>query len=206
MYHRSPFVRSLRRTAFAVSGLGLAAGAGQPEVRLAADSDPEAARTALREAAAAGAVPFETDAAAFGLDREAIARAAADGVAGLEVRFSGDAPASADAPADEEETTEVNPRPRLVVRFGAAAASACAPTDEAEGAPRRSEHVESAFCQGEEAIARTRVALTEPAQDAAERAVWRSTRRLFPDAYAENYGFGLFGPNVSVGVGVGVGF
>jgi hypothetical protein len=36
-------------------------------------------------------------------------------------------------------------------------------------------------------------------QGEAERLVWRATARLFPDDYADSYGFDLFGLRVGLG-------
>jgi len=163
----------------------LAGCAGEPPAVVEPGSDPAEARRQLAAAAQPGPVPFvllrleerpsEAEAAAL----------AARGVSGLAVRFAPAAPSSGGR--------------RLVVALDGLEepAAICAGiARSASGADART--VFAAWCDGDRPVARVRLpAAVDRVQR--ERAIWRAVARLFPDDYAETYGWNLFGLRVTIG-------
>lgn len=170
----------------AALGVALAACTASAPIRPGA-GDPRAARALLKEAAADGAVRLETNIPTTGalgtLTREEIERLAARGVTGLDVRFG--MPPEATGPA------------RLLLIFdpppGFEPTRACAAETLPPAVPTGSAtRLRAVFCNGGAFVADTVGTTTGDAAEL-ERLVWRSTTRLFPDDYAETYGFNLFG-------------
>lgn len=183
----------MRRSSHASFVLGfalVAAGcAREAPVAVEPGSDPAEARRQLAAAAAAGPVPLvllrvedrPSEAEAAGL--------ATRGVSGLAVRFAPAPPSSSGR--------------RLVLALDGLEepAAICAGADRPAGSPA-GRAVLAAWCDGERAVARVRLpAAVERVER--ERAVWRATARLFPDDYAETYGWNLFGLRVTLGASFG---
>jgi hypothetical protein len=149
-----------------------------PTVRLGPDADPRAARRLLEEAAATGPVRLEVNgpprAADGALTVPEIAEQAARGVRGLAVRFA-DVPGTAAGSA------------RLLLLFD--------PPPAAEGPLR----LQAVFCAGGAALADATATTEGRTRADAERLIWRTTGRLFPDDYPDTYGFDLFGRRAGVG-------
>lgn len=184
----------MRTTRALLAGLAALAVAGcASPVRLGPAADPGRTRSLLAEAAAAGPVRLELNAlpATEGgtLDRRAIAAAAARGARGLAVRFA--EPPAATGPA------------RLLLVFdppqGLSASAVCnapaLPAPARAGGPTR---LLAVFCDGGGYVADATAEATGRSPEEIERLVWRTTARLFPDDYAETYGFDLFGNRVGI--------
>lgn len=178
-----------------LAALGLAACAAQGGIELGGAASPRAARARLAEVAGAGPVPLAvnvlpatTDGA---LGAEQAAGAAADGVRGLRVRFSPTALGSA----------------RLVLLFdppaGIGPAAVCAADDLPAAAPRGGVRLHAVFCDGPEPIADAAGESRDRSTAAVSRLIWRTAARLFPDDYADSYGFNLFGLRVGLGASFG---
>lgn len=172
-------------TAAAASLLALAACTREPPPELEPGSDPTEARRQLAAAAAAGPVsvvvlrleprPSEAEAAAL----------AARGVRGLAVRFAPSPPTAAG--------------PHLVLALDGLAEPAAICTAAARPGPAGAGRtLLAAWCDGERPVARVRVAGAGD-RVAQERAIWRAVDRLFPDDYADTYGWNLFGLRVTIG-------
>lgn len=164
----------------------LAACAG---TRTSASPEPDRlqARRMLVETAAAGPVPLAIQGDPAPLGRGEVPALAAQGIVGLRPTF---AEAGAGVPL------------RLVLWFdpppGGSARAACAGGEAASaraGRPR----LLAAWCEGAFAVAETLGSAADGSAPAVRRLVWESTRRLFPDDYAERYGFNLFGWRVRLG-------
>jgi hypothetical protein len=179
-----------RRLGGTILALALLAGcAREPPVAVEPGSDPAEARRQLAAAAQAGPVPFvllrvedrPSEAEAAGL--------ASRGVSGLAVRFAPAPPSSGGR--------------RLVVALDGLEepAAICAAAGRPAGSPT-GRAVLAAWCDGERAVARVRLPAAVD-QVERERAVWRATARLFPDDYAETYGWNLFGLRVTLGASFG---
>ncbi|BCX19340.1 MAG: hypothetical protein KatS3mg117_3022 [Geminicoccaceae bacterium] len=175
-----------RRAGVSIGLLLLAAGcAREPPATIEPGSDPAEARRQLAAAAQAGPVPFvllrledrpsEAEAAAL----------AARGVSGLAVRF---------APAPP--TTGGR---RLVVALDGLdePAAICAPAGQGAVAPA-ARAVLAAWCEEDRPVARVRLPAAVDRVER-ERALWRATARLFPDDYADTYGWNLFGLRLTIG-------
>ncbi len=164
------------RRGAALAALVLLAGcASAPPVERLAGTSPREARLALELADERGAVRgrvrgLET---APGRDTQArILEVMADAVPALSVRFSADAPA---------------PLPALVVSHGLAPGAApCADAPALTGDPLR---VTAAFCDRTGAVGAVTGTLEGPDDAARTRLYRRLARELFPDLYAERYGF-----------------
>jgi len=131
-----------------------------------------------------------------------VADALARGVRGLSLRFTTDA-ARAAAPEPHLEVF-LNPASEA-----AALAAACRRAEEVPVRPVEQElRVFAAFCEGERLLGdvATSGAVSGPDDRRLERLLWRTARQLFPDDYAETYGFGILPPWLGVGVGGSVGF
>lgn len=177
--------RSSRARVVLGSVLVAAGCAREPPVAVEPGSDPAEARRELVAAAQAGPVPFvllrleerPSEAEAAGL--------AARGVSGLAVRFAPAAPSSGGR--------------RLVVALDGLEepAAICAGTARSASGPE-ARAVLAAWCDGDRPVARVRLPAAVDRVER-ERAVWRAVARLFPDDYAETYGWNLFGLRVTIG-------
>lgn len=194
-----------RPTAVLVLLAALSACAPAPDVARFAQGDARSARTLLARAAVDGPIRLELRGLPASIEAARVEAAADAGARYLNARFRTD-PAVAGR--------EV---PRLVIAFGAVpgtlgelcrpAAAGVATGDPASAA--------AAFCDSVGAVAAIEGKAVSPLSGDVERLVTSLTRRLFPDDYADSYGWGL-GTGVSVGgwwgsgggsgVGVGVGF
>lgn len=162
-----------------------AACAREPPATVEPGSDPAEARRQLAAAASAGPVPLvvlRLEDRPSGAEAAALA---ARGVHGLSVRFVPTPPGSVGR--------------RLVLALDGLedpariCAGAVRPEPAAAGRA-----LLAAWCDGDRPIARVRL---EGAVDRVERerAIWRVVDRLFPDDYADTYGWNLFGLRVTVG-------
>jgi hypothetical protein len=159
-----------------------------------------AARKALAEHAAEGPVLAVVKGTALGPapdQRDAlVAQAMAQGVSGLGVRFTTEADRA--GVREPHLVVVLNPTPTaspaLACRRPAAAATAAS-----EGPPR----VLAAFCQDGEVIGTARGEMEAPLTDRRqfERLLWRVAGELFPDDYAETYGFGILPRGIDLGIG-----
>lgn len=154
------------------------------------EGSPRAARAQLAAAAAAGPVPVVLHALPEGLAPETVLEAAREGIAGLQPRFE---------PVD-------GPRPAaLVLAFAdadpvALCESRPGPTERAEAAAGT---LTAVWCGTEGPVASVTQRLDPARPEAVERAVWRAVRWLFPDDYADRYGFDLFGLRIGIGATFG---
>ena len=183
----------------------LTACAPSPDVARFAQGDARSARTLLARAAVDGPIRLELRGLPASLEPARVEAAADAGARYLNARFRTD-PAVAGR--------EV---PRLVIAFGTAPgalgelcrpAAATATTGDPASAA-------AAFCDSVGVVAAIEGKAASPLAGDVERLVTSLTRRLFPDDYADSYGWGL-GTGVSLGgwwgsgggsgVGVGVGF
>lgn len=161
----------------------LAACAREPPIEVGAGGSPAEARRQLAQAAARGPVPIRVLQVLERPTTPEVAALAARGVSGLAVRF-----------ASEPD----QPGGRLVVALDGLVepGRVCAdppPPPAGPGAP-----LLAAWCEGSTVVARVRASgSTDPVQR--ERLVWRAAARLFPDDYADTYGWNLFGLRVTVG-------
>jgi hypothetical protein len=166
-----------------------------PPVRLGPDADPRAARWLLEEAAAAGPVRLEVNGPPRTMDGTLavpeIAEQASRGVSGLDLRFAG-----VPDPAGSARLLLLFDPPPGGLQPRVACAAAALPPPVPEGLLR----LQAVFCEGGAAIADATAATEGRTRVDAERLVWRTTGRLFPDDYPETYGFDLFGHRVGIGV------
>jgi hypothetical protein len=181
-----------------VAMAGLAGCAGDP-VRLGPDSDPRAARTLLKEVAAAGPVRLELNQAPRAADgtltAERAAEQAARGIKGLDARFA--QPPAAKGPA------------RLVLLFDppqdVRPQRVCGADLLPSAVPGAWPHrLQAVFCDGGAFVADATSATEGRALADLDRLVWRTTGRLFPDDYPDTYGFNLFGHRVTLGGSIGL--
>lgn len=145
--------------------------------------DPAGARQLLALTAESGPVPIEAMDLPSWLTPGRLASQAARGVRGLSVEFvPGEAPPGG---------------PRLVMAFAAGGPPErlCA----ASATAGSGLELQAAFCEGPHAVAAASTGTAGLGPAGIERAVWRLTGRLFPDDYAETYGFELFGWRVRLG-------
>lgn len=154
------------------------------------EGDTRAARVQLAAAAAAGPVPIVLRAVPSGISPEQVVAAARRGPVGLQPVFE---PAATIRPGT------------LVLAFAAAdPAGLCRPAP-GQPAPAQggTDSLLAVWCglDGPVAAVRLRLAATTP--EAVERGVWRAVRRLFPDDYADRYGFDLFGLRIGIGATFG---
>jgi hypothetical protein len=158
------------------------------------------ARRLLAEQRAAGAVRTVVHGNPFGMDQtrqEAlVSEAMAQGVAGLAVRFTTWPDAAA------------APEPHLVVALNPGetdpADVLCSAPDRVPTAPAGAElSVLAVFCQGGEVVNAVREAgrVAGPTDRNFERLLWRTAGALFPDDYAETYGFGILPRWLDFGIG-----
>jgi hypothetical protein len=187
-----------------LSALLLAGCAPPPQVVVEPGLDHLSAREALAARRAEGPVravvhgqPFVQSEAG----RDAlVTRAMADGVRGLEVRFATDP------------TVVPSPEPHLVVLLNPLGSPSlqqvCARPESLPTAPAGERlTVVAAFCEGAEPIglARAEDAVAGPGDRRFQRLLWRPAGALFPDDYAETYGFRLL-PGIDFGLGGSFGF
>jgi hypothetical protein len=181
--------------AVSLVALGLAA-CTAPPARLGPEADPRAARQLLEEAAGAGPVRLELNRppnlSGRAMAVPEIAEQAARGVRGLDVRFAEQA-----APADPA---------RLLLLFdpppgGLQPRQACRADALPPPAPEGRLRLQAVFCEGGAAVADATAAAEGRTRADAERLIWRTTGRLFPDSYPESYGFDLFGRRAGIGAG-----
>jgi hypothetical protein len=175
--------------------LGLVACTAAP-ARLGPDADPRAARRLLEEAASAGPVRLEVNRPPSTSDGAVtvpqLAEQAARGVRGLAVRFAEQAQSTGAA-----RLLLLFDPPRGGLQPRLACGADALPQPVAEGPLR----LRAVFCEGGAAVADATAAAEGRTRADAERLVWRTTGRLFPDDYPETYGFDLFGRRVGVGAG-----
>ncbi|MCS7267424.1 MAG: hypothetical protein NZ704_05120 [Geminicoccaceae bacterium] len=169
--------------------LVLAACAVEPAPRLDPASDPALARRELLAAAASGPVPIVVVAPDGRPTASEAAALAARGITGLSVRF---VPVS---PPGEGRRLVLAPWGLRDPATACTGASRPAPIEEARP-------LLAAWCDGERVIARIEVPAAAERVER-ERAIWRATARLFPDPYAETYGFELFGLRIAFGARIG---
>jgi hypothetical protein len=165
---------------------------GEESRRALADSREGAIRTVVR------GNPFGMD---QGRLETLVTGAMADGVSGLDVRFTTYADAAA------------APEPHLVVLLNpletAPADAVCAAPDSSRTLPASEVlSVLAVFCQGDEALdaVREEAPVAGPTDRRFERLLWRTANTLFPDDYASTYGFGILPRWLDFGIGGSVGF
>jgi hypothetical protein len=186
MAHRSQAFAALLMLALA----GCASGS---PVELGRDADARAARARLVEAAKEGPVRLDVNAlprvTGGTLGEAEIAAQAAHGVRGLNVRFA----LTAEATGTARLALLFDPPPG----FGPAQAceGAALPAPVPEAGPLR---LQAVFCDGRTHVADASAATPDRSEAGAQRLIWRTTGRLFPDDYAETYGFNLFGYRVGL--------
>lgn len=181
----------MRRSVLAVVLLLAGCAAVEPAIVGPFPGDAAAARARLVEARQAGEIRLEVRGAPAGLPPSRVAALAATGISGLDVRFAPDA-----GPAE----------PRLVLQFGAGDPDQLCASPPAPGPTRLPLRLAAAFCDGGQALAALAATAASAEPAAAERLVWRTTDRLFPDDYEERYGLRLFGDRIRLGLGGSFGF
>jgi hypothetical protein len=165
---------------------------GEQSRRALADHREGAIRTVVR------GNPFGMDQARL---ESLVTSAMADGVAGLDVRFTA-YPGTAAAP-----------EPHLVVLLNpletATPDAVCAAPDSVRTLPAgETLSVLAVFCQGDQALdaVREEATVAGPTDRRFERLLWRTAGALFPDDYASTYGFGILPRWLNLGVGGSFGF
>jgi hypothetical protein len=171
-----------------LAALVLGACASEPQVGRSGGPGNASARKLLAETAEAGPVPAVILGAPATLSPTRSAQLAAQGISGLDVRFT---PVVAPPPG-----------PHLVLMFDPSPAltgrAACTAT-EADGAISERPRLAAVFCSGDEPVGEVQGTAAGTDTRAIERLVWQSTSRLFPDDYADTYGLNLFGWRVTLG-------
>jgi hypothetical protein len=164
----------------------------------------EQARRALAEQRQEGPVRTVVRGNPFGMDearRDAlVSEAMAAGVSGLTVRFTTYPDAAA------------APEPHLAVVLdpveAVPAETVCsAPDSVPTTGPGETLSVLAVFCQGDRAVhaVREEAAVAGPTDRRFQRLLWRTAGALFPDDYAESYGFGFLPRWLNFGLGGSVG-
>ena len=182
--------RFSRRAALVAAALVLAGCAGGPPITRELGTSTREARLALELAHERG--PVRGRVVGFGptTGRDVEARVLdvmGRAVRALSVRFSADAPA---------------PTPVLVVSHGLApGADPCARAPRLGGDPLR---VTAAFCDDAGAIGAVSATLDDPGDESRTSLYRRLARELFPDLYAERYGFGRPPFNIRLGASFGL--
>lgn len=165
----------------------------------------EEARRALAAAREAGPIRTVIRGDPFGMDRVqrdmVVTEAMASGVSGLRVRFTTAAGAAA------------APEPHLAIVFDPqgepSAAEVCrAPETVPTESAGRSVRIVAAFCDADRAlgVVRDEESAAGPADHRFKRLLWRTASALFPDDYAETYGFGILPRGIDFGLGGSFGF
>ncbi len=150
--------------------------------------DPSTARALLVARAAEGPVPMVLRGELESLPIRRIAETAAGAVRGLAVRF------------DPAATTPKEGAYLLLVLHGGRGPLPRGLCREADRLPVDfAERVAAAWCEGERTVAAVDLPTAEPVGAAVERAIRRAVTALFPDDYADTYGFDLFGRRITIG-------
>jgi hypothetical protein len=185
---------NLRAWRYAVLLAGLLAGCSSGE-------GPDAQNDARRALAAANEPvlmtlvgnPFEMDQARLSA---LISSELARGVTGMSTAFTTSAERAA------------APEPHLAVVLNPAhepppAALCLTPETIATGPADEQVQILAAFCRGDQVLntARTQAAVGGPTDQSFRRLLWRTSSALFPDDYAETYGFGILPRWLDLGVG-----
>ena len=159
----------------------------------------EQARRALAEQRQEGPVRIVVRGNPFGMDearRDAlVSEAMAAGVSGLGVRFTTYPEAAAPEPHLAVVLNPVEPVP---------AETACSAPDSVPTSPAdETLRVLAVFCEGDRAVhaVREEAAVAGPTDRRFERLLWRTAGALFPDDYAETYGFDFLPRWLNFGVG-----
>jgi hypothetical protein len=184
-------------------GAVLLAGCAQEAARTGAPG--EDARRALVERRAEGPIRAVVRGNPFGMDQlrldNLVTRAMAEGVPALDVSFT-TYPDQAAAP-----------EPHLVVILNPVneppSAAACRAPETVATAPAAGTLLVFAlFCQGDQALdaVREEDRVAGPTDRKFERLLWRTSAALFPDDYAESYGFGILPRWLNLGLGGSFGF
>ena len=137
--------------------------------------------------------PFEMDEARL---NALVSSELARGVTGMSAAFTSSAERAA------------APEPHLLVVLNpvnepAPAALCSAPGTIRTAAAQEQVHILAAFCRGDQVlnVARTEAAVSGPTDQRFRRLLWRTSSALFPDDYAETYGFGILPRWLDFGVG-----
>ena len=181
-----------------LAGGVLLAGCAQEPPRTGAPG--EDARRALVEHRSEGPIRAVVRGNPFGMDEARlnalVTQAMAQGVRALTVQFTTD-PDQAAAP-----------EPHLVVILDPVAeppaAAVCGAPETVATAPASEQlTVLAAFCHGDQAldVVRQEDRVAGPTDRAFERLLWRTSAALFPDDYANTYGFGILPRWLNLGVG-----
>lgn len=159
----------------------------------------EQARRALAEQRQEGPVRIVVRGNPFGMDearRDAlVSEAMAAGVSGLSVRFTTYPEAAAPEPHLAVVLDPVEPVP---------AATVCSAPDSVPTTPAdETLRVLAVFCQGDQPVhaVREEAPVAGPTDRRFERLLWRTAGALFPDDYAESYGFGFLPRWLNLGLG-----
>lgn len=173
-----------------------------PEVTGPVDGDPAAARTLLVAQVAQGPVPTTIVGDMPGMQTaqrdRLVEDALAGGVRGLDAEFEVDAGAGSDEP---RLVMVLNPArayaPETVCRNPAALATT-------PGAGPLA--VVAVYCRGEEPLNAVEATAGAADERASRRLLWRTAAELFPDDYAEAYGWDILPGWLNLGVGGSFGF
>jgi hypothetical protein len=137
--------------------------------------------------------PFDMDEARL---RALVSSELARGVAGMSTAFTGSAERAA------------APEPHLVVVLNPVSEPVpgvlCSAPETISTAPAEQQvQILAAFCRGDQAlnITRTEAVVSGPTDQRFRRLLWRTSSGLFPDDYAETYGFGILPRWLDLGVG-----
>jgi hypothetical protein len=158
------------------------------------------ARRTLTAAREQGAIRTVVVGNPFGMDparRDAlVSQAMAEGVSGLEVRFT--------TYADQAAA----PEPHLVVALNPAGdlppTAACRAPETVRTAPASETlSVLAVFCQGDQVIdaVREEGRVAGPTDRNFQRLLWRTAGAVFPDDYWDNYGLGILPRGIDLGIG-----
>ena len=180
------------RSSVLLAGLlvGCASGTG-PD----AGNDPRRALAAAQEPVLITLVgnPFDMDQARLSA---LVSNELARGVTGMRTAFTTSAERAA------------APEPHLVVVLNpmnepVSEALCLTPETVRTGPAQEQVHVLAAFCRGNQALnaARTEAVVGGPTDQSFRRLLWRTSSALFPDNYAETYGFGFLPRWLDFGVG-----
>ncbi len=185
-----------------LAGAVLLAGCAQEAPRTGAPG--EDARRALVEHHGEGPIRAVVRGNPFGMDETRldglVSQAMAAGVAGLKVSFT-------------TYPDQTAPEPHLVVILNPAreppAAAACgAPETVATTPAAETLNVFALFCQGDQPLnaVHQEARVAGPTDRSFQRLLWRTSADLFPDDYANTYGFGILPRWLNFGIGGSAGF
>jgi hypothetical protein len=189
------------RSSAALAGVLLLVGCGSGPT-VTTDTGVGSTRQALTERAEQGPVPAVVIGNPYGMDEarldSMVTDAMAAGISGLGVDFTTDPSQAAAA------------EPRLVVVLNPAAdpsgSAACRNPSPVRTLPAGDElRVLAAFCDGADSIGSvdTQDTVSGPTDGRFQRLLWRTASALFPDDYADTYGFGLLPNSFDFGFGGG---